>query len=73
MKILKIKRAWRIYVSGDIGGFNDDVAERLINAGIAEIFNDGKSQGEEIPPVDPPVDLPDGKQRAMRGRPPNTP
>ncbi|MDF3837147.1 hypothetical protein P3W85_29950 [Cupriavidus basilensis] len=47
MKILKFKRHHRMYTPGDVAGFADDEAQRLIDAGVAaEHTDDAKAEGD---------------------------
>jgi hypothetical protein len=66
MKLLKIKRHHGVYTPGDITGFPDEHAQRLIDAGIAEA-HDAAAQEVEAKSAKPPAKADSTKSAGAKG------
>lgn len=52
MVLVKFKRQWRIYNDGEVTGWDEDFANKLVDSGVAEYVKSAAEGGNTPPPGD---------------------
>ena len=65
MKVVTFLKFWRVYNPGQVAGFEPELSDALIAAGVAVAYDAAGAAAGAVDPVQEPVVVPQAKVKAV--------